>query len=164
MKKRSSLSGFTLLEIMIALTIMTIAFAAILSSESGSIHSSVRSRELNIAAWLARNLMVESEHLMEDKPFNELSKEESKNFPEPFQRFKWKREVRELKFPDFSLPEKEGGMPEPIRIFIKTITKFLNDSVRELIITVSWPRGKGEQQITVSTYLVDMDAKFNFSL
>ncbi len=158
--------GFTLLEVMIALTIMTIAFSAILTSQSGSIFTTTKTKELNFAGWLARDKMVESEHLYEGKPFSELPKEASEAFPKPFERFKWKREIREVKFPDFSVPQKNGesAIPEPIRILTKVITKYLNDSVREMVVTVTWERGKGEQKVQISTYLVDMESEFNFSI
>lgn len=159
-------TGFTLLEIMIAITIMTVAFGAILTSQSGSIHHTIKAKEMNIAGWLARDLMVQSEHLMEGKPFSELKDEETGRFPAPFERFGWKREVRELKFPEISLPKKEGqtGVLESVRLLAKMMTKFFNDSVKELVITVTWPRGEGEEQLTLTTYLVDMESEFKFSL
>ena len=157
-------SGFTLLEVMIALAIMTVAFAAILTSQSSSISLTIKTKELNLAGWLAHNKMIESEHLLEGKPFSELSKEETKSFEAPFERFSWKREFRELKFPDLTQAVKEGqGIPEPSRILGKAITKYLNDSVREMVITILWKRGADEQQMVLTTYLIDLNAEFNFS-
>lgn len=151
---------------MIAITIMALAFAAILTSESGSIGSTLRAKEYNIAAWLANNVMTEAEHLYEGKAFSEIPKEESKSFTDPYQKYKWKREVKELKFPDFNIPhnEQEGGVPEPIRILMQTITKFINSSLREIVVTVTWPRGSGEQKLVIATYLVDLTQEFNFGI
>jgi general secretion pathway protein I len=166
---RARNGGFTLLEVMIAMVIMTMAFSAILTSQSGSIQLTIKTKEMNIAGWLARNKMVESEHLYEGKAFDELPKgPEIKKFDAPFERYSWKREIREIKFPDITQQaaksDKEGGIPEAVRILAKTMTKYLNNAVRELVITVSWPRGDGEQEMTVTTYLIDLNAEFNFGI
>ncbi len=166
-KNKNNKSGFTLLEVMIAITIMVIAFAAILSSQSSSINLTMKTKELNIAAWLAHNVMVESEHLYEGKPLEELPKEESESFPAPFNKYKWKREIKEVKFPDlssFSTGKDGEGVPEPVRILTQAITKYLSKSLRELVVQVSWERGKGTQKIELSTYLVDLNAEFKFEI
>ncbi len=128
---------------------------------------------MNMAGFFARNLMVESEHLLEGKPFGELKDEETGTYPEPYARFKWKREIKEIKFPDFGVftsSEEEGqngnqnSNSEVGRQLGQAVTKFLSDGVRELIVTVSWPRGDGEQTVRLTTYLIDLNARFNFSI
>lgn len=156
--------GFTLLEVMIAITIMTVALGAILTSQSGGIMRTIKTKDLNLAGWLAHRTMVEAEHLLEGKPFDEIEKVSTGQFEDAdFRRFKWKREVRELKFPEFTQGGKEGeGIPEPMRLMGKVITKFLNNAVRELVVTISWQQGKGEQTLELTTYLIDLNAEFNF--
>ena len=166
---RNTSAGFTLLEVMIAITIMTIAFSAILSSQSSAIQLTVKTKELNIAAWLAKNIMVQSEILLEGKPFGELDKSKSESFEAPFSNYKWTREIKEIKFPDFTQPEekKNGtkeGVTDSMNLLVKTMTKFISDSIREMVVTVTWTRGKGEQRFQVSTYLIDLDAKFDFKM
>lgn len=166
-RKHKSKAGFSLLEVMIAMMIMSIALTSIYMSTSDGIYRTIRTKELNIATWLAHNKMVESEHLFEGKAFSELSKDpETDKFKAPFEQYVWKREVREMKFPDLPVgSNKEGeGVQESVRILAQKITKFLNSSLRELVVTVSWDRGKGEQHVTLTTYLVDMHAEFDFSL
>lgn len=165
MPRRFRQDGFTLLEVMIAVAIMVVAFTAILTSQSSSIQLVIKSKEINTATWLARNKMLESEHLFEGKPFEELEKEKEENFPEPFGQYKWRREVKEVKFPDFSLPTKEEtGIPEPLRIVTQTLTRYFNQTIRELVVTVEWRRGTAEQKVQVSTYLVDLSKEFDFSI
>jgi len=129
---------------MIAITIMTLAFGAIYESQSQNLILVTKTKERNMAVWLVHNKMVEAEHLYEGKPFEELPKHpESEAFKAPFERYKWTREVKELKFPDLPLGGGKAGegVLEPVRILAKTLTKYFNDSVRELIVTVSWQRG-----------------------
>ncbi|MBI2606258.1 MAG: prepilin-type N-terminal cleavage/methylation domain-containing protein [Deltaproteobacteria bacterium] len=164
MTGKKASKGFTLLEVMIAITIMTIAFAAILTSQSGAITLTTKTKELNMSAWLARNIMIDSEHLFEGKPFSELPKEESQAFPAPFERYKWTREIREIQLPEFSFSKGEEGVPEAVRILAKVVTKFLNGAIRELVVTVTWKRGEGEYKVQLSTYLVDLNAAFDFQI
>jgi type II secretion system protein I len=160
-KRNRRQSGFTLLEVMIAVAIMTVAYAAILTSQSGSIHQTVKTKELNLAGWLAKNVITESEHMFEGKPFTELPKVETKAFAAPYERFSWKREIKEMKFPELTQPQKEGqGIPESLRLMVKNVTKFLNDSIREMVVTVNWKSGGGDRSLTLSTYLVDLNVEF----
>ncbi|MBI3541788.1 MAG: type II secretion system protein [Deltaproteobacteria bacterium] len=165
--KRSAQGGFTLLEVMIAMTIMTLAFSYIYTSQSQNIVLVTKTKELNTAGWLAHNKMIESEHLYEGKPFGELPKgPEIEKFKEPYERFTWKREVKEVKFPDLPMGgQKEGeGVQEAVRILAKTLTKYLNSALREMVVTVTWQRGDGEVNVRLSTYLIDLGAEFNFSI
>jgi general secretion pathway protein I len=168
---RRTTAGFTLIEVMMAMAIMTIAFAAILSTQSSSILLGIKIRDLNIGGMLAHNLMVESEHLMEGKPFGELKDTEAGVYPQPYERFKWKRQVKEVKFPDFGIfsggkdeSGQQQGQDDKSRLLGQAVTKFLSEAVRELIVTVSWSRGDGELNVTLTTYLVNLGATFNFSI
>ena len=174
-------AGFTLLEVMIAITIMTVALSAVLTSQSGSIFQTIRAKDMNLAGWLAQRKMVESEQAFEGKPFGEIPKDaEIKRFEEPYEHYSWKREVKEIKFPELTPTGKEGEpVPEPLRILSQSMTKYINTAVRELVITVSWERGvvrasEGSlgddeanskvQKIVLSTYLIDMKAEFNLGI
>ena len=169
---RGKKRGFTLIEVLMAMAIMTIAVTAILSTPSSSILLGVKIRDINIGGMLAHNLMVESEHLMEGKPFGELKEDETGVYPEPFARFKWKREVKEVKFPDFGIfagggkdeTAQNSGEDDKSRVLGQAVTKFLSEAVRELVVTVSWARGDGELNVRLSTYLVNLGATFNFAI
>ena len=53
--------GFTLLEVMIAMAIMMVAFTAILMVESNSLNTSSRSKQMNLISMLAKNLISPAE-------------------------------------------------------------------------------------------------------
>ncbi len=179
--------GFTLLEVIIAMAIMVIAFASILAVEGGAINASARAKQLNTVAMLARNQMVDMEYKIEGKSFDELEKEESGKFEPPYEDYSWKRTVQELKFPNFSSSfgsaggtsggaagqsndqssgsssgssNTAGGMQD---LIVKQISSFLSKSIREITVTITWKRGKGEQNYSVGMYWVDLNNDFNFS-
>ena len=165
--------GFTLLETMIAMAIMMIAFASILMVESSSINTSAKAKQMNVVARLAKNKMIESEFDYEGKTFDEYKKEDGGVFPEPDQDYTWTREVTEVTFPDFSSgaakkeasggASSEAGGSEQADMLAKLMTQFLSKAVREVTVTISWKRGDGTQSFAVSTYWVNLNNEFQLS-
>lgn len=165
-------AGFTLLEVLIAMAIMLVTFGAVLSVISTSLQSSVRTTELSTATMLARNLLIESEYKWEGKPFNEIKKEETGTFPEPHQDYAWKREIKEITFPNIaSAAEKKagsssddgGGDDQVTEIMNKLVTEFFSKALREVTITVIHNKTGGAQTYSISTYWVNLNNEFKFS-
>jgi prepilin-type N-terminal cleavage/methylation domain-containing protein len=165
--------GFTLIEVMISVAIMLVAFTAIFSIQAGSMNALDRTKRMTIITMLARNAMIESELATQGKSFKEVNKEETGEFKPPFNEYKWKREIKEIKFPVLNFAAggtgdgDEGGekgessnannaiMEKMSKIF----AKYLSDSVREIAVTITWPISKGTMSYTVSTYWVDLGAQ-----
>jgi prepilin-type N-terminal cleavage/methylation domain-containing protein len=169
-------AGFTLLETMIAMAIMMIAFGSILMVQSSSLRTSMKSKQINVVAALARNKMVESELEWEGKPFSEIQKEKSGEFPAPYQDYKWKREIAEVKFPAFNLGTSAGGgegedgggagtagAGDLLTRMGRIVTAYFSKAVREVKITITWKRGAGEQSYTIATYWIDLEAEFSLN-
>lgn len=159
--------GFTLLEVIIAMAIMVLAFASILSVESGSINASARSKQINVVAMLAKNKMVETELELEGKTFEEVSKEAGGQFDPPYQDYGWQTTIKEIEFPTFNMAQGDsgggGGSSDMAEMMTKLVTKFFSKAVREVTVNISWKRGKGEQKFSVSTYWVDLNHEFELS-
>lgn len=163
-------SGFTLLETMIAVAIMTVAFGAILMVQSSSLNTSEKARQMNAVTMLAKSAMVDAEVDFQGKTFNEVNKEKTGQFKEPYQDYTWKREIKEIKFPDFKFSQgggKDGGdssgQTAALELLTKVVTNYLSKAIREVTVTISWKRGKGEQKYSVSTYWVDLNHEFTLS-
>lgn len=157
-------AGFTLLEVIIAMAIMVLALAAILSVESGSINASIRARQANIATMLARNAMIETEYKIEGKSFDEVKKEEGGNYDAPYQDYRWKTVVKEIEFPKLSFGSNAGGGGQDmIDLMAKLISNYLSKAIREVTVTIFWKKGGGEQSFSVTTYWVDLNHEFSFS-
>ncbi len=167
-------SGFSLLEVMIAMTIMMIAFSSILMIQSSSIQNSIKAKNMNIVSMLARNKMVEFELEWEGKSFSELSKEQAGTFPTPYEDYQRKKQVKEVKFPSleaiFSSAGGSGNADEgasqqdqaTTRI-ARIMTAYLNKAIREVVVSISWQRGKGRQEFVLSTYWIDLNAEFSIN-
>jgi prepilin-type N-terminal cleavage/methylation domain-containing protein len=169
--------GFTLLEVIIALTIMVLAFTAILSVESGGITAAEKTHQINVVAMLARNKMIEMEYEIEGKTFDEVKKEDAGTF-DAYPDFRWSTEIKEVKFPNLNLnaansaagggdaaKDKGGSQPasDLLTLMTKLITNFLSKSVREVDVSVYWKRPSGEQRFIVSTFWVDLNHEFELS-
>lgn len=164
-------SGFTLLETLIAMAIMVVAFSSILMVESGSLDASYRAKQLNIVSMLARNTMIETELLIENKSFGEVKTEETGNYAEPYQEFTWKREVKEIEFPslnpgggdDSQQNNDDPNAKEAGNSIAKLVTQFLSKSIREVVVTVSYKKGPGEQKYQIAMYWVNLNNDFSLS-
>jgi len=181
--------GFTLLETIIALAIMVVAFASIIMAESNSIQASIHAKEMNIVAMLARNKMIETEYKIEGKTFDEYKKEENGTFETPYQDYKWLTEVKEIEFPNLTSIQSAGQSPSGgggsstsgngtqgadansgfAETITKLLTKYLSKSLREVTITVSWKNTNGgklakdTKKFSLTTYWVDLNHDFDLS-
>jgi len=158
---------------MIAMAIMVVAFASILMLQSNALDGAGKARQMNVVSMLAKSLMVETEYAIEGKTFAEFKKEDSGQFKEPHQDYKWKREIKEITFPNLNVggaggaatggdaAAAESGSTDAADKITKLMTKHLSKAIREVVVTISWKRGKGEQSFTLSTYWVDLNHEFS---
>ncbi len=153
--------AFTLLEVLIAIAIMAVSFGAILMVQSGALNAQEKSRTATLVAQLAKNAMTDTEMLIESKSFEEVKEEDGGNFDPPFERFRWKREIKKVEFPNIATSagaadgnEQGGGSEE---MLTKVITNYLDKAIREIRVTVTWEKGKGTQSFTLSSYWVDLN-------
>jgi general secretion pathway protein I len=177
-------SGFTLLEVMIAITLMLIAWTSIFATQSASQTITWKSTKLNDVTMLARSKMSEIEAEIEGKTFEEVKKEENGTFSAPWNEYTWKKEIKEVEFPNLSMQggggessssnpdssassdtSSEGGSSNSAALerMTKLITKFLSQSIREVRLTLTWKQGAGESSFTLTTWWVDLNHEFSLS-
>lgn len=161
-------SGFTLIEVMIALAIMTIAFTSIFTVQSQSINSIRQSRETNIITMLLKNYMIATEHEFEGRAFTEVTKEKAGKCQEPYTDYQCSRVIKEIKFPQLSFGQNSNSNPDQaqnnqmVEKVTKLITKFFTQAIREVTVTVSWGP-KYENQVSLSTYWVNLNQEFSIN-
>ncbi len=170
--------GFTLLEVMIAMAIMLVAFSSILAIQSSSLSSALRSRQIHEVGMLARGAMAQTEVEIAGKKFNEISEEASGQFEDPYQDYSWTRKIKEITMPNLagiaqaasqdeaggqSNSEEEAQKSAMMEQMTKVVTNFLSKAVREVTITVTWKRGPGLQKYEVAMYWVDLNSEFELN-
>lgn len=93
-------AGFTLLEVLVAMAILSMVLVILLQNHGMSIRLSDRARKSSVAANLARDLMTD----VEIEGFPELGSEEgdfSELYPGLYPGFTWQRQVNESIFADY---------------------------------------------------------------
>jgi general secretion pathway protein I len=180
--------AFTLIEVMIALMILSITLVALSSGQAVALNSTRKTRLVTMATIAAKNKMAEIDLMADVKGFNyvkELGEKTEDTFDdEEYKGWKWMREVKEVTIPItaimkmFTAQEKAageeegeseplgGGAEKQILGMISTnIEKLMKDSIREVTITVSWPvkAGKEFSSIKLVYYVVDFETVQTFT-
>lgn len=153
--------GFTLLEVLIAMSIMVVSFGAILSIESSAINVTNRARQTNTVAMLLKNALHQTEMEIEGKSFEEVQKEKSSAFDAPFADYSWSWKVKEVEFPNLVPNSGDGngdkGQDQSSEQFGRIVTKFLSKAIREVEVSVSWKKSEKTQSVSATTYWVDLN-------
>ncbi len=152
--------GFTLIETVIAMIILTGALIVLTNSWSGSMLAVRKSRQLHSAALLLQKKITEYEILYEGKPLSEVKEEESGDFGDDYPDFSWSMKSKKIKIPDLSagLTARDGGANEMELMIVKKLTEFIEKSVVEMKVTITQnSKGKVRKPLDYSatTYLVD---------
>ena len=172
----NNIRGFTLLEVLIALAILVLVLGSILTVQSSSIRAATNAKEMNTVTLLARNLMTETETKLEGRGFTEVAKMTEGQFDNPYQDYKWKVEIKEIKFPNISFTPQsagdsggtsggggDGSQSYLIDRIVKIITTYLSKAIREVQITVSWQRGDNQLSYSVSTFWVNLNEELSLN-
>jgi general secretion pathway protein I len=91
--KRRAATGFTLVEVMIAVAFIGIAMLALLSLQHSNLQAVIRSQELTRAAMLAQGLMSQAE-LERFPPAGDTHGDFSQLYPGEYRNFSWERAVQ----------------------------------------------------------------------
>jgi general secretion pathway protein I len=122
-RKRSQRNGFTLLEIMIALAIVSIAMVSLLALANRSIEVHDRLQRITVATLLAQQKMAETEVNASNGSLR--SSENQGVFSDPYAAYRW-----EIVYADTPLP-----------------------SVRMVTVTVLWGDAERNEMVDLSSFI-----------
>ncbi len=168
-------SGFTLIEVAIALAIFALSLGALLDVQAQCLHNASRARGLTIAALLARAKMIDIEQKLFDEGFNLNDESDEGDFDaEGHGEVKWSYEIVELELELSSLTslcggfaadaDDEGaelsscaGMLGALGGPLDALTEELGRSMRLVKLTVSWPEGKFTESMNLRAIVTRED-------
>lgn len=154
-----AIGGFTLLEVMIAIGILSISLVAIFDVQATSIQSAGRVKFLTAATLLARSKMVDIEQELTEKGFSDFEEQLDGNFEEEgWPRFRWTAVVSKVKIPlPGSMPgEEDNPYAGMMSGYASLITDLISNALRECIVTVEWDEGGETQQVALATHFIEI--------
>lgn len=147
--------GFSLLEVMVAVSILAISLLAMVNFQGQTMVRIGRAEKVSLATMLARSkisetiLQIEKEWAQQ-KVFPEDKSEEGK-FEEPFEQFRWEWQIRKV-----TLPTPGGGEGSPFVAIFKIVNDQLKENIREMKLVVKWEdRGK-ERHVDFVTHITKL--------
>ncbi len=153
--------GFTLIEVLIAISIFAIAILGFHQGQAGSVKMAFRSEKRSQAYALAQQKMTELELQLKNRSFQALPEEEKGDFKdEELKAFRWIRKLERIDGGCFipapteesesgSIVENKGGGG-----LFELAQKIFEDAVRKIRVTVVWEENKKVQKATLSQLYV----------
>ncbi len=155
--------GFTLIEVLVALFIITGSIIVISTAWSGNFLRIRKATMFNDVATLLERKMLETEAKYKDKQLSEIPEEEKDSFGDDYKQYRWEIKSKDLEFPDISplLTSKEGGAKEELLTMVKQMTEYLNSTIKEVKVSVFAKGANGrEVEFSAVQYFIDYRKEF----
>ena len=175
-RRRTDDQGFTLLEVMIALAILSLSLTVISESQVSSVRFVGHAKQMTIATMLARQLMVETEDELFEEGFSDFEEEKKGDFKEQgFETFRYVLKVDKVELPteidaegaadavggagDGDDSTATGGVlgvgAKMMASQFEMFRNILEQSIRRVTVRVLWGAKKHERFISLVAYFTD---------
>lgn len=152
-KNLKNKSAFTLIEVMLAIGILAMSFAALLQLSGTAMRTSARAESVTVATMLARQKMAEQMIKLErdalEGKFPGSDEENGGDFDSPYDNYKWNVKIRKVEIP---VPPQE--QQDSQAQLTQMIAKQIGDALREVKLIVSWEDLNDKQELVVTTHVV----------
>lgn len=149
-------SGFTLIEILIALLILAFVMTVIVESWGGSFRAVKKARRYTVVTMLLQRKVTEFELLYKNKTIDDLKEEEKGDFGSQYPDYKWEIRSKPFVLPEIAPPK--GASSQIAAMIAKTLVQFFEQAVKEVAVSVIYrPPGSKEVVYTVTTLFVDFN-------
>ncbi|MCB0308401.1 MAG: prepilin-type N-terminal cleavage/methylation domain-containing protein [Bdellovibrionales bacterium] len=166
--KYTQTKGFSLLEVMFAMVILSMSLIALMKNETQTITLAQKAKDWDIATTLATAKMSELTTLAEKKGFVALKDEEQGEFDqEMFPTYRWRYWKQPVPQPNFEalmnvgsetsegseVPESSEAMAGPLQM----IGKAWSEALLELHVEILWGEGESLRSFDLATHLLAND-------
>jgi type II secretion system protein I len=176
-----TLAGYTLMEVLVALTILATGLTILLGAQATASRMSERANSMALAALLARSQMIDIEHQLTQDGFSEMEERMKGDFRDfGFDDVEWDALVEVIEITPEAQEEfnstiynqlfgdgDEGGAlsgSSGVSSFLPMIMAMIPEQLnaitersRKVTLTVSWMEGRSELTLTVQQYVVNMN-------
>jgi len=155
-------SGFSLIEVMVAMLILTGSIVTLTSSWSGNYFRLNKAQINHNVNELLQKKITEIEIQYLDKPIEEIKDSDAGTFKD-FPNYRWTMESQDFEMPDLSavLIGQDGGADELLLTIIRQMGEHISKSVKEVEVAVYVKFKKNEVKYGVTTYFVDFDKELD---
>lgn len=154
MRMRTRARGFTLLEVMIAIMVLSTALT-LLASSWGAASIRIRKAQLQFeAASILESKMAEVEIQYRGGSLDEIPEDPQEN--EIDETHKWRLSSKKMEFPDLTSAFTQGGAVNPmIQTLVQQFTDTLKRSIKEVTVTVIVSDSGKNYEYSATTYFID---------
>ncbi len=178
--------GFSLLEVMVAVALLSLGLVMLLQVQARSIQLAQDARYMTVATMLARGKMYDCQADMTKRGFSTGDYDEEGSFDDDgFPSFYWECHAYKPELPvpgatDITAGASEaaaagadpaaaaaGGAAEMgmgfLAPILSQISGVMGDSIRELVVVVRWQDGEAWDELRVATHVIDKTAVNNIA-
>jgi general secretion pathway protein I len=156
--RRKSSAGFTLIEVVLALSILASGIFILVNSWSGTYNRLKKTQvQVQLAALLERKI-VEFEREYRNKPLDLILEEKEDSF-EGMEGYSWKVTSQKLELPNLAtvVGDQQDGAKVDLLSLMKMFSDHISKSVKEVKIEVTYKGGKKPVSADVVIYMIDYD-------
>jgi general secretion pathway protein I len=174
---RRGIGGFSLLEVMVAIAILAMGVTLLVQVQGRSAELAMKAREMTVATMLARGKLYDCQTDLLKKGFTIGDYDADGSFDdEGYPSFFWECHGYKPEMPvadggditgaagklglggggddDAPNPGEEMGM-QFLAPVLSQMSSVLGDSIRELVVVVRWGQGDEQEELMVTTHVVD---------
>lgn len=158
-KNKLKKSGFSLIEVVLAIMVMASGLFILMNSWAGT-YNRLRKTQIQVqmVALLERKVS-ELEREYKGKSLDSIPEEKADDFGSEAVGYSWTMKSRKLEIPDLSasLVSREGGAKQDLLMIMKMFTDHLSKSIKEIKVTVIYKDKKKPIKAEVTFYVIDYD-------
>ena len=164
-------SGFTFIEVLLAITLFVIAAVVAVDLVRGSVRATQDLKDVTVATWLLKKTITELETKVESQGFDRAcDKKKEGKFDPPYEKFSWITNCHQIDFKlsqsaaaltsggddkDSDRPAQENQLQKMV---LNVAGDYISKSMREIHAEVRWIQGKKTPRVVdVTTHLARFD-------
>jgi len=159
-----SQKGFTLVEVLIATSILAVSIITINAAWSGNFLRIRKSKSYNLASSLLQEKITEMELKFKDRSFNNIPDKLEGDFGSERKNYRWTFESQDFEMPDLKTLVSQGqdeALDETTLTILSQMKNFFDKSIKEARVTVYQKIRKKEKKFSVSFYFVDYNQELS---
>lgn len=156
--------GFTLIEVIISLVILTGGIIAVNTSWSGNLLRVRKSAMYNNASQLLERKVTEINAKYYGKPVTEIPAEDGGDFGSDFPQFSWKFKSQKFQMPDLTpiiMGQTNEGVDQMLLTVMTQMQEFMSKSIVEGKVSLLVKSEKKPLEFSVTLYFVDFDQQLS---